>query len=231
MKVQFTPEPLLDCQKLSYMGLEQCDEPDIIFHWNYTGTIWKPLEEKKVHVINKDCLQTAKSYVDKVFTDVYGYSSRAIEPLAVEKPDNTNGCKDCRLTCDRIHGNFYQMPFLNVSLEENKIVEWRITVMDFKPVIVLLKYKTVTRDNIVGVVDRYEFTDDADYLVEDFCRAYPLEYGELDGIYFENKFYIYDVNPTPGDAAFVRMTAAMSMLYQSLYKHHLYQWLDRLSSL
>lgn len=230
MRVKFTPEPLLDCQKLSYMGLEQSDDPQVIFNWNWTGTIWQTQQWPEAPVVNRDCLCTAKSYVDKVFKSVYGYSSAGDGPLVVEKPDDTNGFKDCRIVnfMQMRPGYFYQMPFFDLEGGKQHIVEHRITVMGFKPVIVLLKHKTISLDNIIGKVTKYEFINETDSRVWDFCQEYPLEYGEIDAIWHNDRFYIYDVNPTPGDAAFVRMPAAQSLEYQNRYKHHLYKWLTRI---
>jgi len=231
MKVTFTPEPLLNCQKLHYMGLDVGSEEDadVIFHWNYTGTLWQARSfPDGRRVINRDTLTTAKSYVDKVFTDVYGYSSQAQGVWAVAKPEATNGFKDCHLVNNTIHheGIFYQRPFIDCYMPESKVKEYRITIMDYRPVIVLVKYKTVTPMNLIGQVDYYEFEDDCDDMIEDFCRNYPLEYGEIDGVYADDKWWIYDVNPTPGDAAFVNMGDVGSKEYKNRYKHYLYRWLN-----
>lgn len=226
MRVQFKPEPLLSCQKLSYMGLEQSDNPQVIFNWNWTGTIWQHRQWPDVPVVNCDCLCTAKSYVDKIFRDIYGYSSEGAGPMVVEKPNDTNGAKDCRMVnfMQKRPGCFYQMPFL----DGEELIEHRITVMDYTPVIVLLKYKTVTPDDLIGRVTRYEFIYETDSRVWEFCKRYPLEYGEIDALWYRDRFFIYDVNPTPGDAAFVKMPAAQSLEYQNRYKHHLYKWLTRI---
>lgn len=230
MKVQFTPEPLLDCQKLHYMGLELSDKPQVIFNWNWTGTVWQPQQWDSIPVVNRGCIRTDKAYVDKIFKQVYGYSSEATGVWAVEKSNSTNGAKDCRIvnSMQKREGYFYQKPLLDCTRVESKLTEYRITIMDYEPVIVLLKHKTVSIENLIGRVDGYEFSNDCPELVNEFCKAYPLEYGELDGCYYDDRFYIYDVNPTPGDAAFARMPKEQSETYKNLYKHHLYRWLTRL---
>lgn len=230
MRVKFHPEPLLDCQKLHYMGLEESDNPQVIFNWNWTGTIWQPQEWDSVPVVNRDTLRSDKSYVDEVFRGVFGYSSAATGVWAVEKPDYTNGFKDCRVvnSLSKRPGHFYQMPLMDCTRLANKVIEYRITIMDYMPVITLLKFKTISIDDLIGRVDGYAFTDEVPAGVEAFCLAYPLQYGEIDGMWFEGKFYIYDVNPTPGDAAFIRMPQDMGTKYKNMYKHHLYKWLTRL---
>ena len=120
-------------------------------------------------------------------------------------------------------------PCMDCTRQSCNITEYRITVMDYQPVITLLKHKTIMVDNLIGKVNRYELVDVLyDSKLTDFCRAYPLEYGELDCIYFDDRFWIFDVNPTPGDAAFVNMPYEMSREYQNRYKHYLYTWLTRL---
>ena len=231
IKDMFSPEPLLNCQKLYYMTLERFAGKNIVFHWNYTGTQWQPPNEATykahTHIINSGCLDTRKSYVDKIFTKVYGYSSAARALIAIEKNESTNGVKDCRLSFN--HSNpdcFYQ----KILFSGPDFDEYRITVMGFIPVIIMIKHKTVNLCDIIGTVNGYEFTDQVPDKIEQFCKAYPLEYGEIDGCYFNGCFWIYDVNPTPGDAAFHRMPSDQSRYYQEIYKEKLYQWLTCISS-
>ena len=228
MKVAFHPEPLLDCQKLYYMGLDVTtpDKADIVFHWNWTGTRWHPIAIYDKKVINRGTLITEKTYIDEVFKKVYGYSSEALGVWAVEKPDATNGFKDARLvnTKQKKTGCFYQMPFIDCDRPESRITEHRITIMDYKPVISLLKLKTVTPQNLIGRVDAYRWGAEYPEKIEEFCRAYPLEYGELDGIYHQDRFYIFDVNPTPGNAAFHNMPPEQSKEYMDKYKEKLNEW-------
>lgn len=211
------------------MDLEISNDPEIIFHWNWTGTRWQSRQwPGGVYVVNRDCLRSDKTYIDEVFERVYGYSSRAEGVWAVEKNDSTNGFKDCRMVnvLQQRKGYFYQRPLMDCTVPEWEFKEYRITVMDYKPVIVLLKHKVIAIDNLIGRVKYYEFTDHCPEKIEEYCRAYPLEYGELDGCYFGGQWWIYDVNPTPGDAAFVRMPQEQSIEYQKQYKHHLYEWLS-----
>ena len=233
MRVKFTPEPLQPWHKLYYMGLEVVkDDPDVIFHWNYTGTLWEACtEECDCPIINLHTLTTRKSYVDSIFRHIYGYSSAAQGSFAVEKPEGTNGCKDCKLVNieDSRQGYFYQMPFIDCELWEQSFDEYRITVMDYIPVICLIKRKRVSPKDLIGQVVQYQFCDVPDGMIEKFCKAYPMQYGELDCTFYDGRFYIFDVNPTPGDAAFNRMPKDQSEEYMDRYKTLLYEWLTSLS--
>ena len=223
LKINFTPEPLLSCQKLYWMKLRGVFEEGegITFNWNWTGTKFRPLPG----AVNGFTVDTSKSYVDKIFTKVYGYSSQAGEGFAVEKPNNTNGYKDCRLTDVRLPGCFYQK--LLIDAEEH--TEQRIIIMGGRAVYCVYQTKRTSLENLPGKVIAYDFQDGYDDgMVDRFCTEYPLDYGELDIITFEGKDYIIDVNPTPGDAAFGRMSETEREKYLSDYERLLKEWLTSL---
>lgn len=193
----------------------------ITFNWNWTGTKFKPLPG----AVNGLTVDTSKSYVDKIFTEVYGYSSAAGEGWAVEKPDDTNGCKDCILTDERHPGNFYQ----KILIDSDEHTEQRVIIMGGRAVYCVHQTKRTSLDNLPGKVIGYELQDGFDDgLIDQFCAAYPLDYGELDIITFEGKDYIIDVNPTPGDAAFSKMTVKECEKYLSDYEKLLRLWLTSL---
>ena len=151
--IKFTPEPLLSCQKLYWMknrGVFELGE-GITFNWNWTGTKFKPLPG----AVNGLTIDTSKSYVDKIFTEVYGYSSAAGEGWAVEKPDDTNGYKDCILTDERHPGNFYQ----KVLIDSDEHTEQRVIIMGGRAVYCVHQTKRTSLDNLPGKVIGYEFQD------------------------------------------------------------------------
>lgn len=223
LKLNFIPEPLLSCQKLYWMRerVVFTEGEGITFNWNWTGTKFKAFPG----AVNGGCIDTSKSYVDEIFTKVYGYSSRAGKGLAVEKPDNTNGAKDCRLTTRRRKGCFYQ----KYLADSDTLTERRVIIMGGKVVYSILKIKQIGKNNLSGKVIRYEFDEDfRDERINEFCGLYPLDYGELDVITFEGKDYIIDVNPTPGDAAFVHMPPLQAEKYLKDYERKLREWLTSL---
>lgn len=233
MKIRFTPEPLLNCQKLYWMRnlgvFEESDTPDLTFAWNWTGTKFNHVEAD----INAECLDTSKSYVDKIFSEVYGYSSEAhgeTDYMAVEKPNNTNGKKDCKIIdcfpeSFRKDGYFYQKLLWNGDY----LRERRAVIMGGQVVYSFTKVKNVKYNNLPGIVTSYEldpfWKNDR---VNEFCSAYVLDYGEIDMITFNGKDYIIDVNPTPGDAAFVHMPQRQSEQFVNDYKTLLEKWLTSL---
>jgi len=225
MRVGFKPEPLEPWHKLSHMGFELTEPYDLMFHWNYTGTMWDKRQwPPGMKVINKDCLCTRKDYIDKVFTKVYGYSSRAQGVWAVAKPNHTNGFKDCKLVLNEPHeGCFMQTPFIDCDNFTQKTTTYRVIIMDYRPVITVKQTRVVTLNNLTGDVVNSELVGCPDPKIVDFCRAYPLEYGELDCCFFD-RFYIYDVNPTPGHGQRY-IPEDFKIRYYNEYKHHIYKWL------
>lgn len=226
LKVKFTPEPLISCQKLYWMYRDGLFDvvhtgQDITFNWNYTGVHFQHLRS----AVNGWLINTSKSYCEKIFKEVYGYSSEAGPGLAVEKSDSVNGFKDARVTHMRRPGYFYQKLLFNSGW----VKERRVVVMGGEPVYSIIKFKQVNTKNIPGRVIEYDFDENyKDPLVTEFCRRYPMDYGELDIMTFEGKDYIIDVNPTPGDAAFVHMPEIQSKKYINDYKKLLETWLTSL---
>ena len=226
VKVKFTPEQVLNCQKVHWMEklgvFKQVDSgEDYLFAWNWTGTKFQPI----FNAINGLITDTSKAYVDKVFKNVYGYSSEAAERYAVEKPNYTNGFKDCKLV-DTDKGRQMDCFYQKLLFHSDSLREYRYSVMDRKVVYCIVKNKTVSRDNLIGKVVRYEFIEKfATDRLNAFCDVFNLDYGELDVIYFNGLEYIIDVNPTPGDAAFIYMPKEQVKKYVNDYARLMKQWL------
>ena len=223
MRVKFTPEPLLSCQKPYHLGLDVVDEnPDVIFNWNWTGTHFKRLPG----TINGGCINTSKVFVNEVFEAVYGYSSEAApDSFAVEKPNNTNGFKDCRLINPydkRKEGCFYQIPLHDFK---GIFTEYRITIINYKPVITVQKDKIIKINDLIGdIVSAEMISAEYDERIMHFCMGAGMQYGELDCCDYKGKFYIFDMNPTPGDALFKRKPPVDG--YFEIYKKLFTEWIS-----
>jgi hypothetical protein len=219
MKLLFTPMPLIGCQKLDWLkglGMFQIsDKPDIVFRWEYPHTIFKPVDPSRwgVRVVNNHCLNVTKRWLNRVFEEVYGYSLEENSGWAVEKPNLTNGFKDVRLVNldeqPKREGYFYQKR-LN---EDGEVKECRVVIMNFKPVLMNIKTKQVSKEDLVGKITDYEISELKDDNLERFCRLIGLDYGEVDMI--DGK--VIDVNPTPGDALFVNMPIKQAVDYLGIY--------------
>jgi len=211
--------PLVWCQKLDWLrGLgvfTLSDKPDLVFRWEYPHTIFRPLDPARwgVEVINNQCLNVTKTWMNRIFEEVYGYSLEVSSGWAVEKPNLTNGFKDVRLVNldeqDKKDGYFYQKR-LN---EDGEVKEQRVVIMNYRPVIMNIKTKQISKSDIVGKITGYEVTEIKDEKLERFCRLIGLDYGELDLIDGQ----VIDVNPTPGDAIFVNMPVNEAAKYINTY--------------
>lgn len=178
-------------------------------------TVFRPLHGTPpgIPVINDKCLDVRKSVVNKIFWRIYGYSSEVSEGWAVEKPELTNGMKDVRLvnldTYQKRDDYFYQR-----YITKGIVTETWLTIMNYNPVIRLEKLREISDEMIAGRVIGYELKPVVqDEKITAFCREIGLNYGELDVL----NGVIIDVNPTPGDAAWVYMPADTSRRYQQLY--------------
>lgn len=234
--IRFTPEPLISCQKLDWLRRMGCfqaveKDEDITFNWNWTGTKFKPM----LGAVNGSCTDTSKAFVDHCFSKVYGYSSAAgpDDRIAVEKSNGTNGAKDCRFIekfdgYNKKPGHFYQKYLVDCG---DEITEHRFVIMDWQPVICLVKKKAITRNNIPGKVTRYLFAEVPSRALKMalFCEMFGMQYGELDLIYYRGMPYIIDCNPTPGDAAWVNMPSDLAERYINEYKTHFMRWIRSLS--
>jgi hypothetical protein len=239
IKAAFIPEPLKSFHKLCYMDIEDVTGraimPDVVFNWNYSGVEWDDYSwHPDYKIINEKCLCTKKSYIDKIFNQVYGYSSEYKgKSWCVEKNDHTNGHKDAvlvRVDENREEGKFYQLPFFDTRKKETEFTEFRIVVMGYKPVMTVKKNKILSAGNLIGHITSYEFHECPDLKVEQYCRAYPLEYGEIDSCFWDDRFYMFDVNPTPGDAMFHRMPEGQAKEFKALYRVHFNRWMEELCS-
>jgi hypothetical protein len=191
------------------------DKPDLVFRWEYPHTLFRPLDPSRwgVEVINNQCLNVTKTWMNRIFEEVYGYSLEVSSGWAVEKPNLTNGFKDVRLVNldeqDKKDGYFYQKR-LN---EDGEVKEQRVVIMNYRPVIMNIKTKQISKSDIVGKITGYEVTEIKDEKLERFCRLIGLDYGELDLIDGQ----VIDVNPTPGDAIFVNMPVNEAAKYINTY--------------
>lgn len=234
IRVLFTPEPLLSCQKLYYCEFSPQAPPDIVFRWNWTGTHFDPIVPRwNCHVVNALCQNTSKTFTEAIFNRIYGYGSRARGRWAVAKNNSTNGAKDARLVDlereDKTPGWFYQEPLLDLNKEPLEVWETRWVIMGYRPVLGFAKRKRVSARNIAGEVLEYQFLAPvSDDRVRRFCIHAGFEYGELDMMHYQDRDYIIDINPTPGDAAYQKMPPHQAKKFIDLYNKALLEWLTSL---
>jgi len=219
LRILFSPMPLIECQKLYWLqrlGVFKMvnHDPDLVFRWEYAMTQFQDLKNIwGVPIVNENCLDVSKTWVDRIFEEVYGYSTEVKEGIAVEKANLTNGLKDVRVVDlskqEKKKDYFYQR-----LLKSKENIETRLVVMNSKVVYRLDKIKQF--NDIIGKVVDYKIVPvKEDEKVDKFCQLLGLDYGELDLI----EGVIIDVNPTPGDTAFVRLESFIKD-YCKLFKRH-----------
>ena len=161
-------------------------------------------------MINLKCTDVSKRHVDRVFHDVFGYSS-LIDPFTFEgecvEKSNLNGKHDGQLVLCPLTGTkedrVYQK-LINNRHDDEYVVDIRIPV--FRKIIpfVYLKYKPVKDRFSLSVKGSLEetgnilSTDEIEKILE-FCDRIGLDYGEIDILRDEtdNRIYVMDVNNTP----------------------------------
>jgi hypothetical protein len=165
---------------------------------------------QKHRVINFHCTDIGKDRVEKVFQEVFGYSS-FIDPIRYQKKcvrkTIRNGWHDGKiLSCpipEKEEGFVYQILFQNPA-GEDEVIDYRTPI--FKKIIpfIVKRYKPVADRfnscNRVEVMAAEEvFSPEEKERILLFCATFGLDYGELDIIRHQEdgRIYILDVNNTP----------------------------------
>lgn len=185
-------------------------------YWEYlTNRVeYKPLEELEksgVKVVNLYSRDISKIYVDKIHQKVFGYCT-VVDPLNFEGEvvikSDTNALHDGRIVKGPIskidEGNIYQILIDNKHTDD-LVLDYRVPIVNTTLDFVYLKYrdiserfKNTTVNTVVEDINNYFSNEEID-LINRFCSAMKLEYGELDVLRNKNdgKIYIVDVNNTP----------------------------------
>ena len=215
VKIAFIPSTLDGWHKLYHAKLaglfriSQIEDADIVFNWNSESVYTQPLVIAGKRVVNGMCTNVSKANVDAVFTKVYGYSSLTNARFVVEKRSDFQGKKDARLIdseqTPRREGYVYQIPFIEISGCKQRIIERRHVIMNYRPVMTIVKIKDVSIDDLIGeTIDLKVGGTTTDERIGRFCDEIGLEFGEVDVMNFYDKDYIIDANNIAGDAAFFK---------------------------
>ena len=197
---------------------------DINSDWDY-GVWWnykdknrpdERLVNDKRKVFNLYCNNVTKSYTDKVFRGVFGYSSMAdITKIGFcIKKGERQAAHDGRFVptpCDRLRGYIYQKPIDN-RISQRWIRDLRIPVFMGKAPKIFVKDRSieVTFDTGRGKKD-YKIDEISNHLYPEefkkvmmFAENAGLEIGEID-ILRDNStglIYVVDINDIPGGEVF-----------------------------
>ena len=192
---------------------------DIGVHWNYKDINKTPdilLNDSRL-VLNKNVNNVTKSYVDKIFTEVFGYSSLADTNkfgYCVRKSERQSAHDGVitRMPCEKQPGYVYQL-FLDNRMSRNMVYDIRIIYMLGNIYQVVLKGRLVegTFENTLSKQKKYWIDQVENWLtkyeikkIKLFCEAFGLDIGELDGIRDNStgKLFIIDVNNLPGSGLY-----------------------------
>lgn len=161
------------------------------------------------HVINADCDNISKAKVDRVFKEVFGYDI-TIDPERHEgvcvRKSNINAMHDgvvlsCPLKPEE--GYVYQK-LIDNSRDPHTVVDIRVSVIGNTLPVAIRRYRNIAyrfgkTDAVHLSSISEEFSSAEVDSILDFCRAFRVEYGDLDIIRdaHDGKIYIVDVNTTP----------------------------------
>lgn len=165
-------------------------------------------------IVNINCENISKSYVDRVFQSAFGYSV-IIDPLTytgqcVMKSD-LNGQHDGKIiSCpiDVVEPNIVYNKLIDNEVEDGKVLLLRVPVFKYIIPFVYLKYFPVehrfgrsfahlSSARLAEVQDVFSEAETSKILY--FCQKLGLDYGELDILRDRNdrRLYIVDANNTP----------------------------------
>jgi hypothetical protein len=188
---------------------------DYVINWQHETFREKIpfLEElnKKKPVINLNCNDISKKYIDSVFKSVFGYCTE-INPATYKgicvKKNNINAMHDGKIIECPVNDpdkNYIYQKLINNIYDDKLVQDIRTPVIKGHIPIVYLKRrpiegrfareKTTSR---IGNPDKI-FSDEEKSKIKKYCEKLELEYGDLD-ILRDNddgKIYIVDVNNTP----------------------------------
>lgn len=162
-------------------------------------------------ILNVQCMDISKQRVERMHQSTFGYGmhvdAKSYVGRAVQKSDG-NAVHDGRyIQCplDNIQeGDVYQRVIDN-SISEDEVVDYRVPVMNGKPVLVYRKFKRM-EVRFTNEVTRSELSDLYDVFsgqeleqITAFTRAMGADFCELDILRDkqDGRIYIIDLNKTP----------------------------------
>ena len=193
-------------------------------------------------VVNMKCTDISKSNVDKVFKEIFGYSS-IVDPesftgLMVKKSE-INASHDGIIVQGPLvpeEGFIYQKVINNVY-NEHLVVDMRIPIVNGKMVLSYLKYKPINtrfanfsknflnyKEPEVHPIEKLLSQEEMNTITS-FCKRIGLDYGELDVLRDndDKKIYIIDVNNTPtGPTVNKKLKAESIMKLANLFKEEFF---------
>jgi hypothetical protein len=204
------------CREAGYHITTRPDRPcDLAIAWE--NVTWRKeypeLDRIAEHqrVLNLTCRDISKSHLGEVFDRIFGY------PLTVDpttfagecvKKNDRNASKSGEIVhCpigEREEGFAYHK-LVRSDCGDGLLEEIRVPVIDAEIPMVFIKHKAADdrfRTNwldVTEMVTEEVFSEEEITLIGDFCRAFDLDYGEIDVLrdIGDGRIYIVDANSTP----------------------------------
>jgi len=195
------------------------DDWDVGVYWDYGSVNKTPqalLDDKRL-VLNKRCNNITKSYVDKIFTQVFGYSSLADTTkygYCVKKSEEQSA-HDGVMTqtpCVKSEGSIYQL-LIDNRMDIDMVYDIRVPIFLGEIPLVFIKCKSIEgtfeyskSTRLKYWVDKTEnyITAEEEKKIKVFCRKVGLDIGEIDALRDNStgRLYITDINNIPGGDVF-----------------------------
>lgn len=211
------------CLFLGYDVINNPEKPfDVAIYWKRYATFFPKdptvirLSSQNKIVLNKDCRDVSKTYIDRAFLEVFGYGT-VIDPLTyqgqcVAKSD-LNAQHDGKIIncpiASKKSGIIYQK-LIDNEVEKGKVVDFRVPI--FKqtiPVVYRYLKKNLNDEqrffgypsliSVEAIAATEIFSKEEINLILKFCQKIGLDYGEIDVLKDEGdkRIYIIDANNTP----------------------------------
>ena len=231
-KVLFYPDPPIQLPKHSlsktiiYFQIAGYDltndidsDWDIAVHWTRMDDdkirceVPERLRNDKRLVLNRNLCDISKSYVDSVFTEVFGYSSMANTDAygyCVRKSErqSAHDGEIVKTPCKREPGYVYQK-LIDNRIAVDMVYDIRVLIFLGKIPIVFIKSKSVegSFEHTKAIKKKYWVADVGEFitpeeqsLIISFCEKIGMDLGEIDALRDNSTglLYLTDLNHTPG---------------------------------
>ncbi|MBD2196488.1 MULTISPECIES: hypothetical protein [Calothrix] len=201
-----------------HLGYSITNDPtkkfDLAFKWQ-DSTFSQPdnfLQKlaARTEVFNINCNDISKNHVDKIFKDIFGYSS-LVDPFTfkgkIVRKSNMNATHDGKIIdapLEETESGYLYQKLIHNEVDENFVQDIRVTIFKDKITYLALKYRPIqNRFNIKSYAKisapEEIFTQEEIKKIINFARTIGLDYGDLDILRDreDNKIYIIDANNTP----------------------------------
>ena len=162
-------------------------------------------------VLNLACRDISKSHLGEVFDRVFGYPL-CVDPTTFDgecvKKDDRNASKSGEIIRGPIgerEEGFAYHKLVRSDRDDGLLEEIRVPVIDAEIPMVFIKHKAAGDRfrtswlDVTEVAPEEVFSEEEISLIGEFCRAFDLDYGEIDVLrdIDDGRIYIVDANNTP----------------------------------